>query len=93
MTTTAKPAGSRELCIMACVFCRDPVFQRWSAQQAPAPIWQDKAINRERDAKAFILTACNVTSRNELDTNPEAARLFHSLIRVPFLEFKNNTGD
>jgi hypothetical protein len=89
---SAQPRATRELCIMACVFCRDPVFQKWSSQQAPTPIWQDKAVNRERDAKAFILTACNISSRNELDGNPEAARLFHSLIRVPFLEFKNSEG-
>lgn len=36
------------------------------------------------EAAAWIRAACGVTSRSELDTNPEAARLFHDRVRRPF---------
>ena len=88
-----QPRATRELCIMACVFCRDPVFQLWATRMMPPPSRQDGSIDRERDAKTFILNTCHIASRNDLDTNPGAAWLFHEKIRLPFLEFKNNTGD
>lgn len=72
----------RDLCIMACVFCRDPEFQGWLASRAGA----DR--KDEAQAKAFILTACGVASRNDLDTNPAAAERFHELVRKPFLAWK-----
>lgn len=72
---------SRDLCIMACVFCRDPLFQRWISEQAGQPI-------DEEGCKAFITTICGVASRSELDTNEAAGRLFHSRVRDPFLAWK-----
>jgi hypothetical protein len=83
---------TRELCIMACVFCRDPVFQKWSSQQAPAQISDQQlpkgAASHELNAKAFILSECKISSRNELDTNPEAAQRFHDQIRKPYLAWR-----
>ena len=75
--------SARDLCIMACVFCRDAQFLAWLTH-----------INghgfkfSEAGAKAFILGTCKIASRNELDTNLEAAELFHEYIRKPFLEWK-----
>lgn len=71
---------SRDLCIMACVFCRDPQFRQWMAKGGPS-------INEKR-AKEIILGVCGIASRNELDTNPGAAQRFHELVRRPFLEWK-----
>lgn len=83
---------NRDLCIMACTFCRRIDFQDWVRKQAaerqilhvagrlPAP--------SDGMAKAFILHECEVKSRNELDTNPDAAQRFHELVRKPYLEWK-----
>lgn len=71
---------SRELCIMACVFCKSADFRDWLAHGGE-PV-------TEAEAKAVILSVCKVASRNALDTDPIAAELFHELVRKPFLEWK-----
>ena len=73
---------TRDLCIIACIFCRDSQFHQWLAETA--------GLTKPRDgqAKAFILRVCSISSRNELDTNPDAAYLFHELVRKPFLAWK-----
>lgn len=84
--------GRRDLCIMACIFCRDPDFWRWLEVLAAAdgkPQW--KAT--EAGAKAFILSRCAVDSRNDLDRDPAAAERFHNLVRKPYLEWKNPGAD
>ena len=73
-------ARTRELCIMACVFCKSADFRDWLAEGG------ERAT--EGEAKAVILSLCKVTSRNALDTDPIAAELFHELVRKPFLEWK-----
>ena len=83
---------SRELCIMACVFCRDPLFQEWADQiareQSLMPYGASKHARSEQFAKAFLLFHCRVPSRNDLDNDPDAAARFHDLVRKPFLEWK-----
>lgn len=87
--------SSRELCIMACVFCRDLAFQDWAVKEAAERShlafggklpWKGEALG-----KAFILLVCGVSSRNHLDTDPDAAARFHDLVRKPFLEWKEAT--
>ena len=73
----------RDLCIAACVFCRDPKFLAWMQELDGTGFVFD-----EKDAKEFILVACNVTSRNFLDTDLVAAERFHEQIRKPFLAWK-----
>lgn len=83
--TAPAPGRSRELCIMACVFCKDPLFWRWIESLDMAPIiWTVD----EAGAKAFITTTCAVNSRTALDTDPVAAERFHRLVRLPFLVWK-----
>ena len=72
---------SRDLCIMACVFCRDQMFHRWLQSIQPGDVSEDIA-------KQFIVITCEVTSRNDLDRDPAAAERFHNLIRKPFLAWK-----
>lgn len=73
---------NRDLCIMACVFCRDRLFQGWAREQG--------MLNAtEHDAKQFILRVCGVESRNDLDRNEKAAAMFHQRIREPFLAWKD----
>lgn len=76
-------ARSRELCIMACVFCKDALFRRWLALH----LGPDETIT-EAEAKDCILILCEISSRNELDTNPRAAAMFHEKVRRPFVEWK-----
>ena len=86
---------SRDLCIMACVFCRDPLFQDWvracAAERRILFVGGRLTARNEAMAKAFILHECEVKTRNDLDTNPDAAKRFHELVRKPFLEWKELT--
>jgi hypothetical protein len=74
---------------MACAFCRDPLFYAWmqvlydeeNGAGASFPV-------NEEAAKTFITAVCKIESRNELDTDPEAAKRFHALVRAPFVEWK-----
>jgi hypothetical protein len=60
------------LCWLAIGFCEQPEFyERFQVRDAA-------------EAKTFILRTCGVTSRKELDTNPEAAARFHERVRRPF---------
>lgn len=75
--------AARELCIMACAFCRYRDFREYLQEIDPQhEPWT------EGGAKEFILAACQVKSRNELDSNPAAAQRFHELIRQPFLAWR-----
>ena len=77
-----KITNPRDLCIMACVFCRDPQFWQWADFNNPSVIASANA------AKDFILNTCQVKSRVELDTNEAAGQRFHDLVRAPFLAWK-----
>lgn len=83
---------TRDLCIMACVFCRDFQFQVWVKLQKDVLKLQclggAKQVTDEQIAKEFILMLCCIESRNDLDTNPAAAQRFHELVRKPFLAWK-----
>lgn len=83
---------SRELCIMACVFCRSGGFHDWAREQI-----RDRGLvlkggrlsgPGESIAKTFILHVCQVSSRNDLDTDPDAAARFHEHIRKPYMAWK-----
>ena len=76
---------SRDLCIMACVFCRDPKFLEWVTEQVGSS-YSDIAPPRE--AKEFILDRCGIDSRAKLDIDKAAADRFHKLIREPFLAWR-----
>ncbi len=83
---------SRDLCIMACVFCKDEQFWRWLKSLGLGQVGStapNGAFN-EDGAKRFILDACHVKSRNELDTDTMAAKRFHAHIREPFLDWKES---
>ena len=66
-----------QLCVMACTFCADPDFQYWTG------------AGDEPSAKQLILGQCGITSRKELDTNKDAAAIFHRDFREKFLDWKN----
>jgi hypothetical protein len=72
--------AKRDLCIMACVLCKEPAFQEWTDLQTGAG-------RSEATAKAFVLEKCQIESRTQLD-KPEVAPRFHSLVRKPYLKWK-----
>jgi hypothetical protein len=75
--------GSRELCIMACTFCRYLDFREYLQEIDPRhEPWT------EGGAKEFILSICGVDSRRDLDRNTQAAQRFHQLVRLPFLAWR-----
>lgn len=80
---------NRDLCIMACVFCKEPEFHKWMTYRRDAmAILASKGLSNEDAAKEFILQTCGIISRNELDRYPTAADLFHERIRKPYLAWK-----
>lgn len=70
-----------ELCIMAATFCKMPVFWEWIRTK-------EDYCSTESDAKDYILEMCEIESRKELDTNKYAATYFHTLIREPFMAWR-----
>jgi hypothetical protein len=76
-------SGPRDLCIMACVFCRDVTFHNWLAELAP-----DAGRFDEEEAKDFVTGICGIESRSQLDKEPAAAARFHELVRAPYLAWK-----
>lgn len=62
-----------DLVQLAGTLCADPQFQAWIGASG-----QDVAAE-------YIRATCDVQSRSELATNPEAARKFHERIRRPYL--------
>ena len=86
------PRPTRELCIMACVFCKSADFQAWLTGLDQI-IHPGAAAITEADAKAFILRICGVDTRNRLDTVPAAAERFHQIIRLPFMAWRDNNKE
>lgn len=74
-----------ELCIMACNFCSDAYFCEWVGE-----ISGFSNAATVDFAKHYVIDACGISSRKELDTNTDAANKFHAEIRKPFLDWKNN---
>lgn len=80
---------TRQLCVMACAFCRDPLFFDWllsltTADGRPLQVWAPNAAG----AKAFILHICEIDSRADLDFDIVAAKRFHERVRIPFVTWK-----
>lgn len=74
-----KPKGGA-LAVLAGMWCRSPDFQTWSDTRNPA------------ESRIFILQACEIDSRAELDHNEESAEKFHRLIRGPFSKYIQTRG-
>jgi len=89
-----QPVGP--LCRLAAQWCKDAEFQRWlwdahdgtvdavinAMPAAPAAEFGDATTTDV--AARVVRMLCGVQSRRELDTNPNAGRSFHKLIREPY---------
>lgn len=70
------------LCIMACTFCADKTFWKWMERHFNAD------CESEDQAADLIYDLCEITSRKQLDTDPNAAERFHNVIRRPFVAWR-----
>ena len=82
---TTKPAIG-PLCMLAVQWCRMPEFWAWLETDP------DNAARSEHGAASCVQAMCEVESRKELDTNPEAAARFHRMIRGPFTKYMQAKG-
>lgn len=70
-----KPKGEK-LSWLAVQLCKNPHF------------WDFAGVSNEVNARKWLLTMCgNIKSRGDLDTDEEAADLFHANVRKPFREW------
>lgn len=83
-----KPGKSRndrdplgDLCRRAVMWCKEPEFWAFLSQSICV---DGGGVFDESGAKFAVQVMCGIKSRKELDTNPEAARKFNQLIRVPY---------
>ncbi|WP_104655077.1 hypothetical protein [Ralstonia insidiosa] len=68
---------------LAGILPTQPKFRAWLEELAQQPITVD-------DAAEFIRLACQVDSRKQIDQDAHAAQLFHSIVRRPFIEWRDN---
>lgn len=77
---TRRPSLARA----AGILCGNPEFHRFLAERFPAD-WRDFGDLEDKDRAAAVLRhACDIRSRSELDSDPAAARRFHSRLGFPF---------
>jgi hypothetical protein len=69
------------LCVMACNFCADPLFIEFMDCHF-------SHCTTEAHAKKVLCEVLGLSSRRELDSDSKKADAFHSLIRKPFLTWK-----
>jgi hypothetical protein len=73
-------------CREACDLCKNKLFLMWITTQGVNPCDEERA-------KQWLLKQCgDIGSRKELDSNPQAAELFISQVRVPFMKWQRSTA-
>ena len=68
---------------------RDPQFRAFVGYFM-VPVRDDVSVD---EAATFIRDACEVESRRELATDPEAQQRFHTNIRLTFLAWKERQAE
>lgn len=88
LQTAAEPAPEREklgpLAMLAVRWCKSPEFWNWLSYKM--------TCKSEAEARDRILRHCEVTSRKELDTDPDAASRFEQAFRKPFAIHLKESG-
>lgn len=84
-----KPKGGERAKWVA-MRCQEPEFQQWLCSEFRASAQSAICLNRRGAelAACIVRSVCEVESRAELDTDPEAARVFDELIRRPWMDRK-----
>ena len=74
-----------DVCYRAVMWCQEPSFWAWANSVTHAGIFF--YVNNKDDARAFVIELCKVDSRKELDTDNEANKTWHRLIREPYSRY------
>lgn len=61
--------------------CKEPEFRQFLR------------VPDEATAAHSVRAICEVKSRSELDSNPAAARRFHQFIRLPYIDFQQQSAN
>ena len=72
------------LCRLAVMWCSDQTFHEWLNNAFPEEA--DAEPFNEVSAKILICDLCHIASRRELDTDKNAAAVFHERFRFPYIE-------
>jgi hypothetical protein len=60
----------------------------WCALRCKEPqFWRFLRCENEEQAIEIVKRWCDIKSRSKLDSNEDAAKKFHDLIRKPYLKF------
>jgi hypothetical protein len=80
----AKIAGPRmgDCCRRAVMWCAEPQFWDWINA-----FDEGACIKTADDAKSWVCMVCEIDSRKELDTDNEANKAWHRLIREPYRQY------
>lgn len=73
----------------AAMMCNGAKFQRWVESRIGAA---PEGVSAQQHAAQYVRDVCGITSRAELDHNAAAAALFHTAIRIPFVEWSGIYG-
>lgn len=73
----------------AAMLCNGAKFQRWVESRIGAA---PEGVSGQQHAAQHVRDVCGITSRAELDHNAAAATLFHTAIRIPFVEWSGIYG-
>ncbi len=76
------------LCMLAVQWCKDRKFQDWLYQKLSISGWQVSPVTSEETTKNNLCLLLGIQSRREIDTNPEAAMRFQTLIRLPYMKYQ-----
>lgn len=91
--TQREPIGP--LCRLAAQWCKSAEFQAWLKLQEPSQwgAWHRPGQSDEDAAARVVRGLCGVESRRALDTDPNAGRTFHAMIREPFMAYLGHRGE
>jgi hypothetical protein len=70
---------------LAYLWCKDPAFWAWADDRS------FDTIDNEDAARAYVLTACGVKSRGDIDRNPTARATWEAVIYEPFRAHREAT--
>lgn len=73
----------------AAMMCNSEKFQRWVVSRIGAAA---DGVSAQQHAAQHVRYMCGITSRAELDHNAAAAALFHTAVRIPFVEWSGVYG-
>lgn len=72
---------------LAFLLCRDKAFWHFADERS------FDSIDNEEAARAYILTACSISSRSQLDSNPSARAAWEAVIWQPWLKYQSIVKD